>query len=100
MPRVKTKWTVQRTGDSKWLEVKGPLNFYVDFDDVDHTEIEILTETIASTLSERFVPPLAQRCENEECEESWVIRRLGSSIKCRSCEKFMEVCVLERAYSQ
>ena len=97
MPRSKSKWTIQKGGDGKWLTIKGPLNLYVDFDDVDHVQVEILAETIASTLSERFIPPLGQRCENDECEEAWHIKRLGSSIKCHNCNKFMEVCVLERA---
>lgn len=57
-----------RLVDKRFI-VSGPLEFYVDNDDVPSDQVAILAEQAVAILNRHWRPVMAWFCKNEDCEE-------------------------------
>lgn len=66
-------WTIRDHDDwDKSFRIDGPLPLDIDFDDVNHSGVDILAQCVVATLNAHWVgTPSAYTCKNEDCDNYW-----------------------------
>lgn len=77
----------------KRFEISGPLDLYVDNDDVPSDQVAILAEHVVAILNRHWRPVMAWFCENEDCEDYFTAVRPRDTAygRCKGCDTLLKV---------
>lgn len=65
-------WTLSNWQRSdKSIRVSGPVDFEVDYDDVDTDAVDLLIPHLIKVLNEGWAPLHAYHCEDDDCDRAW-----------------------------
>lgn len=84
-------WEVEDFWHLKSVVVDGPLPLIIDYDDVQHNEVQLLTDRVAEILNLHWTPVYVLECDNEESEhdgcwdDRWPVGEADEPFACPHC---------------